>query len=131
MDIKELEQFNLKMFKSFIEQEDDLYGFWNNFKKLLNYINNNLDISIYQFGDVEDFVSRLSGWDELIEFNNFYKSVDEDLSDSYYFKEPFEPIGFIEDSETLVKMIEMMISESFNQEETIAFNKFMVGLLFN
>ncbi|MBR3362681.1 MAG: hypothetical protein IKG40_02005 [Bacilli bacterium] len=130
MEIKELKEFNVKMFKSFINEEDDLYGFWNNFKKLLNWINNNIDIRIYRFGEVEDFIPKISDWNELVEFHNFYKSVYEDLSDSYYFKEPFEPIGFIKDSETLVEMIELMIKETFDKQESVAFNRFMVGLLF-
>ena len=129
MQIKELTEFNLKMFKDFINREDDLYGFWNNFEKVLDWFNGNTEIHIFKFGDLKGFVANLTDWDELVEFNNFYKKVGEDLSDSYYFKEPFEPIGFVEDSESLVELLEAMIG-LFDKEEAIAFNRFMVGLVF-
>jgi hypothetical protein len=68
--------------------------------------------------------------DELVEFGNFYKSVNGDLSDSYFITEALNPVTFVESTDKLIEDLKIIVSTSLSRDETKDLNVFLVKTFF-
>ena len=130
MNTKYLEQANEKIITKLLadptQREEKL-------NMIIDFINKgNFDFSIHPFDTekIHIFTNRVNSVNELVEFGNFYKSVNGDLSDAYFITEALSPVTFVESTDKLIEDLKIIVSSSLSRDETKDLNVFLVKTFF-